>query len=336
MPSSSLLASLVAIGLPFVFLFCLVNALMLDVQLAGSLQGHNIDGRFIASWIRARVKQKVDALHDEGVALTLAVLRVGNDPASERYVNGKIKACGEVGIASRHLHMPADASEEAVLAQVRALNEDPDIDAILVQLPLPPQVNEIRVMDTLDPMKDADGFHPKNLGRLFQRFGLVEPCTPIGIMVTLRAIGAKLEGARALVIGRSVIVGRPVADMLVRANATVTIAHRHTQHLEEEVRRADIVISATGVYHLVKGDWIKPGAVVIDVGQNRSPEGTLAGDVEYDVACKNAAAITPVPGGVGPMTIAMLLWNTVIAALQRRHGHEAALAFRWELTDFKA
>ncbi len=309
---------------------------MLDVQLAGALDGHNIDGKFIAGWVRGRVKQKADALKAEGVSLTLAVLRVGDDPASERYVNGKIKACEEVGIGSRHLHMPADVTQEEVLAQVRALNEDAGVDAILVQLPLPPQINEIDVMDALDPMKDADGFHPKNLGRLFQRFGLVEPCTPIGIMVTLRAIGAKLEGARALVIGRSVIVGRPVADMLVRANATVTIAHRHTQNLEEEVRRADIVISATGVYHLVKGDWIKPGAVVIDVGQNRSPSGELAGDVEYDKAIQYASAITPVPGGVGPMTIAMLLWNTVIAALQRRHGHDAALAFRWELTKFES
>jgi len=309
---------------------------MIDVQLPGALDGKNIDGRFIAQWIRGRVKQKVDALRSEGITLTLAVLRVGDDPASELYVNGKIKACAEVGIASRHVHLPATTSEAEVLDEVRKLNVDPDVGAILVQLPLPEHISELRVMDALDPRKDADGFHPSNLGRLFQRFGLVEPCTPLGIMVTLRAIGAKIEGSRALVIGRSVIVGRPVADMLVRANATVTIAHRHTQNLAEEVRRADIVVSAAGVYNLVKGDWIKEGAVVIDVGQTRSPEGKLAGDVEYDKAIERAVAITPVPGGVGPMTIAMLLYNTVIASLQAQRGDDAALAFRQQMIAFDA
>lgn len=307
---------------------------MIDVQLPGALDGKNIDGRFIAQWLRGRVKQKVDALREEGITLTLAVLRVGDDPASELYVNGKIKACAAVGIESRHIHLPASATESEVLEHVRALNADPQVGAILVQLPLPEHISELRVMDALDPRKDADGFHPSNLGRLFQRFGLVEPCTPLGIMVALHALGTKIEGSRALVIGRSVIVGRPVADMLVRANATVTIAHRHTKNLAEEVKRADIVVSAAGVYHLVKGDWIKEGAIVIDVGQTRSPEGKLAGDVEYDRAIERAAAITPVPGGVGPMTIAMLLYNTVIASLQAQRGEEEALAFRQQMIAF--
>lgn len=307
---------------------------MLDVQLPGALDGKNIDGRFIATWLRGRVKDKVDALRTEGMALTLAVLRVGDDPASELYVNGKIKACRQVGIESRHIHLPSDASEDEVLTHVRKLNADPDVGAILVQLPLPEHISELRVMDALDPRKDADGFHPTNLGRLFQRFGLLEPCTPLGIMIALRALGAPIEGANVLVIGRSVIVGRPVADMLVRANATVTIAHRHTKDLAAEVRRADIVVSATGVHHLVKGAWIKEGAIVIDVGQTRGPDGKLAGDVEYDRAIERAAAITPVPGGVGPMTIAMLLCNTVIAALQSQCGPKEALAFREALIDF--
>lgn len=308
---------------------------MLDPKLPGALNGKDIDGRFIAQWLRHRVRNKVDALKAEGVSLTLAVLRVGDDPASELYVNGKIKACSEVGIGSRHVHLPASSSEEAVLAKVRELNADDSVDAILVQLPLPPQVSARTVMDALDPNKDADGFHPTNLGRLFQYFGLLEPCTPLGVMVALRAIGTKVEGAKALVIGRSVIVGRPVADMLVRANATVTIAHRYTPDLEAEVRQADIVVSATGMHHLVKGAWIKPGAVVIDVGQTRGPDGKLAGDVEYAAAKERAAAITPVPGGVGPMTIAMLLWNTVVASLRMRRGEEEALAFHRDLVRFE-
>lgn len=309
---------------------------MLAAKLPGALHGKDIDGRFIAKWLRDRVRTKVEALRAEGDELTLAVLRVGDDPASALYVNGKIKACAEVGIGSRHVHLPADTSEEEVLAQVRALNDDASVDAILVQLPLPEHIGPRKVMDALDPMKDADGFHPSNLGRLFQYFGLLEPCTPLGVMVSLRAIGAQVEGANALVIGRSVIVGRPVADMLVRANATVTIAHRFTKDLEAAVRAADIVVSATGVHHLVRGAWIKPGAIVVDVGQTRGPDGKLAGDVEYAVAKENAAAITPVPGGVGPMTIAMLLWNTVVAALRVRQGDAAALAFHRELTNFDA
>lgn len=307
---------------------------MLAAKLPGALHGKDIDGRFIAKWLRDRVRTKVDALREEGAELTLAVLRVGDDPASELYVNGKIKACAEVGIGSLHVHLPADTSEEEVLAHVRKLNDDASVDAILVQLPLPEHIGPRNVMDALDPAKDADGFHPSNLGRLFQYFGLLEPCTPLGIMVALRAIGAPVEGANALVIGRSVIVGRPIADMLVRANATVTIAHRFTQDLESAVRAADIVVSATGVRGLVRGAWIKPGTIVVDVGQTRGPDGKLAGDVEYEAAKVNAAAITPVPGGVGPMTIAMLLWNTVVASLRVRQGDEAALAFHRELANF--
>lgn len=307
---------------------------MLNPKLPGALNGKDIDGRFIAQWLRGRVQTKVSELREQGIELTLAVLRVGDDPASELYVSGKIKACSEVGMASRHVHLPASTSEATVLEHVAALNDDPEVDAILVQLPLPEHVCPRKVMDTLDPLKDADGFHPMNLGRLFQYFGVLEPCTPLGVMVALRAIGAQVEGANALVIGRSVIVGRPVADMLVRANATVTIAHRYTKNLADAVRRADILVTATGVHHLVKGEWIQPGAIVVDVGQTRGPDGKLAGDVEYEVAKVRAAAITPVPGGVGPMTIAMLLWNTVVASLRVRFGEEVALAFHKQLIDF--
>lgn len=307
---------------------------MLQPQLDGALHGKVIDGRRIASWLRGRVQEKVESLTREGESLTLAVLRVGDDGASALYVNGKVKACAEVGIGSRHIHLPADSTEEDVLAHVHALNADDGVDAILVQLPLPPHIASRTIMDALDPNKDADGFHPVNLGRLFQRYGALEPCTPLGIMVTLRAIGAQVEGANALVVGRSVIVGRPVADMLLRANATVTVAHRYTQDLESAVRRADIVVAATGVYGLIKGEWIKEGAVVIDVGQTRRPDGKLAGDVMYDDALLRAGAITPVPGGVGPMTIAMLLWNTVVAGLRVRRGEEEALAFHRTLVQF--
>lgn len=318
------------------FLLLSLNVPMLDPKLPGALNGKDIDGRFIAQWLRDRVRTKVEELRTQGIELTLAVLRVGDDPASELYVNGKVRACEQVGIRSRHVHLPASTSEADVLEQVRALNADSAVDAILVQLPLPEQVAPRTVMDALDPRKDADGFHPANLGRLFQHFGLLEPCTPLGIMVALRAIGTPLAGAKALVIGRSVIVGRPVADMLVRANATVTIAHRYTRDLEAQVREADIIVSATGMHHLVKGDWVKKGAIVIDVGQTRGPDGKLAGDVEYAVAQENAAAITPVPGGVGPMTIAMLLWNTVVAALRQRVGEEVALEFHQQLINFDA
>lgn len=307
---------------------------MLQPQIEGALNGKIIDGKVISAWLRGRVRTRVAELREKGVTLTLAVLRVGDDPASALYVNGKIKACAEVGMESRHTHLPAATSEEDVLAAVRALNDDPAVDAILVQLPLPKHVNAKRVMDEMNPLKDADGFHPENLGRLVYGSGHLEPCTPLGVMVMLAAIGTKIEGANALVVGRSVIVGQPVSGLLLRANATVTTAHSRTRDLPKLVSEADIVVAATGARHLIKGEWVRPGSVVIDVGQVRGDDGKLAGDVEYDAAFERAGAITPVPGGVGPMTIACLLWNTVVAALRVREGEESAMAFHRTLTKF--
>lgn len=307
---------------------------MLEAKIPGALNGKNIDGKVISAWLRGRVRTKVDELREKGVSLTLVVLRVGDDPASALYVNGKIKACADVGITSRHVHMPGSSTEAEILAQLQILNDDPAVDAILVQLPLPAGVNPIHIMDAMNPLKDADGFHPENLGRLVYGVGHLEPCTPLGVMVMLAAIGVKLEGASALVVGRSVIVGQPVSDLLLRANATVTTAHSRTRDLAERVAQADVVVAATGARHLIKGAWIRPGSVVIDVGQVRGADGSLAGDVEYEAALERAGAITPVPGGVGPMTIACLLWNTVAAAIYVREGAEAARAFNRSLFEF--
>ena len=309
---------------------------MLQPKLAGALNGKVIDGKAIAAWLRGRVRERVSQLQEKGITLTLAVLRVGDDPASALYVNGKIKACAEVGIASRHVHLPATSTEDEVITAVRELNADPGVDAILVQLPLPKHMDAIQVMDALNPLKDGDGFHPENLGRLVYGVGHLEPCTPLGIMVMLAAIGAPIEGANALVVGRSVIVGQPVSDLLLRANATVTTAHSRTRNLAERVAEADIVVAATGARHLIRGEWIRPGAIVIDVGQVRGDDGKLAGDVEYDAAFERAGAITPVPGGVGPMTIACLLWNTVVAALRVHEGEDSAMEFHRSLTRFDA
>lgn len=306
----------------------------LEPQLPGALDGHVIKGRFIAEWLRGRVAVEVERLKGAGHGVCLAVVRVGDDAASELYVNGKVKACEKAGITSRHVHLPAATAEDEVIAAVRALNGDPEVDAVLVQLPLPAHINSRRVMEVLSPGKDADGFHPDNLGRLFQRYGLLEPCTPLGVMVMLRAIGAQVAGSHAVVLGRSVIVGRPVADMLLRANATVTICHRHTHNTPEHCRRADIIVAATGVGEMVRGDWVKEGAVVIDVGQFKHADGRLTGDVAFDEVALRASAITPVPGGVGPMTIAMLLWNTVLAATARRVGTDAAFELHHSLISF--
>lgn len=295
------------------------------------LKGSIIDGRAIAGRVRARVKDEVDRLAEQGHRLTLAVVRVGDDPASEVYVRHKIKACAEVGIQSRHCHLSADTREDELLASIAALNGDDDVDGILVQLPLPSHIQASRVIAAVSPSKDADGFHPDNLGRLFSRFALLEPCTPVGVMMLLHAIGCAPKTKQAVVVGRSIIVGRPLSDLLLRANATVTTCHRHTTNLEEHVRRADILVSAVGIRNLIRGHWIKEGAVVIDVGMNRDDEGKLCGDVEFSVARERAGAITPVPGGVGPMTVAMLLWNTLLAAVQRRCGRDMAFEMRRSL-----
>ncbi len=274
-----------------------------------------IDGKALARRLRDQVAGRVAAL---AFRPGLAVVLVGDDPASAVYVRSKDKAAREAGIAARTIRLPAETSESALLAQVRALNQDPAVDGILVQLPLPAQIRAQAVIEAIDPAKDVDGFHPLNAGRLADGRPFLVPCTPAGAMKLLAEAAVTLPGARALVIGRSSIVGRPLAALLLAADATVTIAHSRTRDLQGECLRADVVIAAIGKADFVQGDWIRPGAAVIDVGINRLADGRLAGDVAYAAACERAGAITPVPGGVGPMTIACLMENTLIAALARR------------------
>ena len=281
-----------------------------------------IDGTQIAAEIRSEVKAAVSARQEQGLPVPgLATVLVGDDPASKVYVRNKQKACAEVGIASFGYNLPAEASQQEVEDLVSQLNADPTINGILVQLPLPRHLNDEAVLSAIDLNKDVDGFHPVNIGKLAQkgREPLFVPCTPAGIMVLLEKAGAKLEGANAVVLGRSNIVGMPVALLLVRANATVTICHSKTQDLPSITRQADVLIAAIGKAEMVRGDWVKPGAYVIDVGINRiedpsAPKGSrLVGDVAFEEVREVASAITPVPGGVGPMTIAMLLRNTLHA-----------------------
>jgi methylenetetrahydrofolate dehydrogenase (NADP+)/methenyltetrahydrofolate cyclohydrolase len=274
-----------------------------------------IDGKSIAAALRARVADRVATL---GYRPGLAVLLVGDDPASAVYVRSKDRAASAAGIAAVTIRLPANVSQTDLLAEIARLNADPAIDGILVQLPLPPQIDAALVIEAVAPSKDVDGFHPLNAGRLAAGRPALVPCTPLGIMKLLNVIAVPIDGARALVLGRSGIVGRPMAALLVAANATVTVAHSRTRNLPEECRRADLLIAAIGRVRMVRGDWIAPGATVIDVGINRLPDGTLAGDVAYDEALERSGAITPVPGGVGPMTIACLLENTLTAALMRR------------------
>jgi methylenetetrahydrofolate dehydrogenase (NADP+)/methenyltetrahydrofolate cyclohydrolase len=247
----------------------------------------------------------------------LAVVLVGHDPASQVYVRNKTLACTEVGIRTFDHHLPAETSEVALLDLVRRLNADPAVDGILVQLPLPAQVDSRRVLLAIDPAKDVDGFHPDNLGRLLLGEPRFVACTPSGVMMLLAEAAAPLAGARAVVVGRSNIVGKPMALLLQAADATVTVCHSRTRDLAAEVARADVVVAALGRPAAIRGAWIREGAVVIDVGTNRLTDGKLVGDVEFAAAAERAAAITPVPGGVGPMTIAMLLDNTLAAARAR-------------------
>ena len=281
-----------------------------------------IDGKQIAAEIRSEVKAAVSARQEQGLPVPgLATVLVGDDPASKVYVRNKQKACAEVGIASFGYNLPAEASQQEVEDLVSQLNADPTINGILVQLPLPRHLNDEAVLSAIDLNKDVDGFHPVNIGKLAQkgREPLFIPCTPAGVMVLLEKAGATLEGANAVVLGRSNIVGMPVALLLVRANATVTICHSKTHDLPSITRQADVLIAAIGKAEMVRGDWVKPGAYVIDVGINRiedpnSPKGSrLVGDVAFEEVREVASAITPVPGGVGPMTIAMLLRNTLHA-----------------------
>jgi methylenetetrahydrofolate dehydrogenase (NADP+)/methenyltetrahydrofolate cyclohydrolase len=274
-----------------------------------------IDGKAVAAKVRAEVALDVRRLQSErGVTPGLAVVRVGEDPASLVYVTNKRKACAEVGVCSWERHLPGIASQAEVLTQVQSLNDDARVHGILVQLPLPRQVEPDAVLLAIDPKKDVDGFHPFNAGSLFLGRPGPRACTPAGVMRLLSEVGFDPRGRRAVVLGRSNIVGKPMAMLLLAADATVTICHSRSQDLAGEVRRADLVIAAIGRARHVRGDWIKEGAVVVDVGMNRTPDGKLCGDVDFDGASVRASAITPVPGGVGPMTIAMLLRNTVDAA----------------------
>ena len=281
-----------------------------------------IDGKAIAQDIRNEVKEGAAALRAKGIVPGLATVLVGSDPASHKYVSMKRKACAEANIESFHNELPAEATQDEVLALVQKLGADPKVHGILVQLPLPNHIDEETILDAVPLSKDVDGFHPLNIGALAMkgRYSAFVPCTPNGVIELLLRSDVEIEGANAVVLGRSNIVGMPVALLLVKRNATVTICHSRTQNLADVVRRADILIAAIGRAHFVTGDMIKPGATVIDVGTNVIDDATrksgkrLVGDVDYAAATEVAGAITPVPGGVGPMTIAMLLATTVKSA----------------------
>jgi methylenetetrahydrofolate dehydrogenase (NADP+)/methenyltetrahydrofolate cyclohydrolase len=281
-----------------------------------------IDGKAFAARLRETVADYARAFETEvGRKAALAVVLVGEDPASQVYVASKTKAVLEADMASLEFKLPADAPEDKLLDRVRSLNADPDVDGILVQLPVPEHMNENRVIATIHPSKDVDGFNIINVGRLVAGLHGFVPCTPLGCLMLLKDQLGSLEGLEAVVVGRSNIVGKPMAALLARENATVTLAHSRTQNLPEVVSRADIVVAAVGKPRFVKGSWLKPGATVIDVGINRV-EGTdgktrLVGDVDFEEAKDIAGAITPVPGGVGPMTIAVLLRNTIVSAYRR-------------------
>ena len=276
-----------------------------------------IDGRAIAATMRAALATRVVALPFRP---GLAVVLIGDDPASAVYVRTKDRAAAAAGIAVTTIRLPADTTEAALLAEVTRLNADPEVDGILVQLPLPRGIRAPTVIDLIDPAKDVDGFHPHNAGLVATGRPALVPCTPLGVMKLLAAIGVAPAGRRALVLGRSMIVGRPLVALLLAADATVTVAHSRTNDLAGECRRAEILVAAVGRPEMVRGDWIAPGATVIDIGVNRLADGRLVGDVAFDECAAVAGAITPVPGGVGPMTIACLLENTVTAALRRRQG----------------
>lgn len=281
-------------------------------------QAHRINGRASAKRLLAQVKIRVAACEQKGVSPCLAVVLIGDDQASQVYVRSKERRAKKAGITTNDHKAPSSTTEE-LLALIQRLNSDPAVDGILVQLPLPANIDSDAILLAIDPAKDVDGFHPENLGRLMIGRPRFVACTPQGCVMLLKEQGVDLTGKRAIVVGRSTIVGKPVAHLLLQENTTVTIAHSRTQDLAAEVARADVVVAAVGRANFIKGAWIKPGALVIDVGINRLEDGSLTGDVEYEAASERAAAITPVPGGVGPMTIACLLSNVVLAA-ERRAG----------------
>jgi methylenetetrahydrofolate dehydrogenase (NADP+)/methenyltetrahydrofolate cyclohydrolase len=276
-----------------------------------------IDGKALAARLRGAMADEARQLTAQGVRPGLAVVLVGEDPASQIYVRNKTKALAEAGFACFDHHLAAETSEERLLTLVHDLNVDRAVDGILVQLPLPKSIDSKRVLLAIDPAKDVDGFHPENLGRLLIGEPRFTACTPYGIMKLIEAAGTTVRGATAVVVGRSNIVGKPVAVLLTNADATVTICHSKTKDLATVIGTADILVAAIGRPEMIRGSWIKPGATVIDVGTNRLPSGKLVGDVEFAAAVERAGAITPVPGGVGPMTITMLLANTLDSARRR-------------------
>ncbi|SHF12244.1 methylenetetrahydrofolate dehydrogenase (NADP+) / methenyltetrahydrofolate cyclohydrolase [Modicisalibacter ilicicola DSM 19980] len=274
-----------------------------------------IDGKAIAEKVHQQVARQVETRRlQNGRVPGLAVVLVGDDPASEVYVRNKHRACERAGIHSFRHQLPSSTSQDELEALVDRLNADPAVDGILVQLPLPPQLDERPILERIRPDKDVDGFHPYNLGRLAQRLPLLRPCTPKGVMTLLQMSDLKVRGLNATVVGASNIVGRPMALELMLAGTTTTVCHRFTHDLEAHVRRADLLVAAVGNPGLIRGEWVKEGAIVIDVGINRQEDGHLIGDIEFEPAAARASHITPVPGGVGPMTVASLLENTLFAA----------------------
>lgn len=283
-----------------------------------------IDGKRISQEIKDELKEKVAALKEQGVEGALAVIQVGNDPASGVYVNNKKKACAYIGIGSFSYELPEETTEEELLALIENLNNDPKVNGILVQLPVPKHINEEKIIKTISPEKDVDGFHPENVGNLVTGGKGFVSCTPAGIIQLLKRSNVEIEGKNCVVIGRSNIVGKPMALLMLRENATVTIAHSKTQNLKEICKQADILIVAVGKPRFITADYVKEGAVVIDVGIHREPKevdgkvvNKLCGDVNYEEVAEHTSAITPVPGGVGPMTIAMLMNNCVEAMISR-------------------
>ncbi|MDF3024915.1 MAG: folD [Alphaproteobacteria bacterium] len=277
-----------------------------------------IDGKAVAKKLRESIKRHVEVLiEDHKIMPGLAVVLVGDDPASSVYVANKQKAAKEAGIRGFVHRMPQNTSQDELLKLVHALNADGKVHGVLIQMPLPKQIDSATVLKALDPAKDVDGLHIENMGRLMNDMPGLVPCTPMGCIILLKTVTQNLSGLHAVVIGRSQLVGKPVAQLLLRENCTVTVCHSRTPNIAHVAREADILIVATGKPHLVKADWVKPGAIVLDVGINRMDNGKLAGDVDYDAVAKVAGYITPVPGGVGPMTIACLLGNTVAAACRQ-------------------
>lgn len=288
------------------------------------MTAQRIDGKAVAAQVRTAVKERVAARRQAGLrAPGLAVVLVGSDPASQVYVGSKRRACDEVGFVSKAFDLPATSTQADLEELIDQLNGDPEVDGILVQLPLPQGLDAQALLERIHPFKDVDGFHPFNMGRLAQRNPALRPCTPRGVITLLESIDLDLHGKNAVVVGASNIVGRPMALELLLAGATTTICHRFTTDLRTHIERADVLVVAVGKPNFIPGDWVKPGAVVIDVGINRLDNGSLVGDIEFEPAASRAAYITPVPGGVGPMTVATLLQNT-LQACDTWHAPEPA------------